>query len=147
MVHAAQYANEDGQLDSYVFWDALEKAYGFDRTTLTEVPFTIDLEGVNSIPYLFGDLTSLKKAPKLDLDGVRDLTGLFSFCESLAEVPDLHVDGELYMQGIFLGCASLKDGSVRIILGDNARVADDRDMIQRSGLTRVPFYDRAGNPV
>ena len=96
-------------------------ARGLDYTTITEIPFDIELVGTGSL---------------------RDM---FSYCSSLVSVPDMDTSQVTDMRFMFHGCSSLTDGNVRLI-GKHPNV-NTFNMITNSGLTRMPFYDAAGNPI
>ena len=72
---------------------------------------------------------------------------MFSGCSSLTSVPDLDTSRVEFMDYMFFGCSSLTDGNVRLIRKDKTKPASRSNMIDKSGLTREPFYLPDGTPI
>lgn len=144
-------------------------ARGLDYTTITEVPFDIELVGGNgnaqhlffgchkliSVPPLdtsnvwnmngmFQECGSLVTVPPLDTRNVWNAPSMFAFCNSLTSVPDLNAAKMTNVSHMFYGCSALTDGNVRLI-GKHQNVDTSR-MIGSSGLTKEPWYTADGQP-
>lgn len=142
---------------------------GLNYQTVEYLPFDIDLIGAGSARELFRGCASLKSVPNMDTTGVTNMRSMFYDCQSLTSVPEMDTSSVMNMQSMFegcsaltsvpdmdtsgvvitafmfYGCSSLTDGNVRLI--GRASPIDYRDMIDNSGLTRLPFYDTDGNPI
>lgn len=118
---------------------------GMDYTTVTEIPFDIELVDRGATQYMFQGCSSLTSAPAMDTSNVTDMGSMFRGCSSLTHVPDLDTGQVWNTSNMFRDCAALTDGNVRLI----GRLPDvvTTSMIRNSGLTREPFYDTAGNPI
>ena len=142
---------------------------GLDYRTVTEVPFAIDSSRVTDMTNMFQGCSKLEKAPVLDTRNVRNMSSMFqgcaalreaptldtrslefaaemfSGCSSLVKVPDMNTAKTVGLAAMFQDCAALTDGNVRLI-GKNPE-AVTMGMIDKSGLTREPFFDKAGKPI
>ena len=118
---------------------------GLDYKTVTEIPFEIELVGSGSAQNMFYDCAALTSVPGLDTSNVTNMTYMFYRCSSLTSVPDMDTSQVTNANSMFRYCAALTDGNVRLI-GRHPSVKTDF-MIRDSGLTRLPFYDAAGNPI
>lgn len=144
-------------------------ARGLDYQTVEEIPFDIELVGsgsawdmfsgcaalthvpdldtgqVTNMEGMFFDCPSLTTVPALDATQVTNMSYMFYNCAALTTLPDLDTGQVTDMEGMFYDCAALTDGNVRLI-GKHPSVSTT-DMITGSGLTRLPFFDAAGNPI
>ena len=120
-------------------------ARGMDYRTVTEIPFDIELVGTGSTMNMFYDCAALTHAPVMDTSQVTNMGNMFFNCSLLTSVPDMDTAQVTNVGSMFFGCASLTDGNVRLI-GRHPQV-DTAFMIDGSGLTRLPFFDAAGNPI
>lgn len=142
---------------------------GLDYRTVTEIPFAIDSSRVTGMTSMFQGCSKLEKAPVLDTRNVKNMSSMFqscaslreapaldtrslefaaemfSDCKSLVKVPDMNTAKTIGLVGMFYNCAALKDGNVRLIGRNSGAIT--MDMIKGSGLTREPFFDKAGKPV
>lgn len=138
---------EDGQ-DPYKARDWLIrtlKKYGKSVSTVEEIPFEIDSSNVTNMYGMFLSFSALKKAPRLDCSAVTNTRSMFQGCSSLESVPDLDVSNVTNSINMFYGCSALTDGNVRLI-GKHPDVTTS-GMIDKSGLTREPFFNPDGTPV
>ena len=145
-------------------------ARGLNYRNVTELPFDIELVGTGSAEYMFDGFTALKSVPPMNTTQVTNMERMFSGCKALTTVPAMNtsqVTSMYYMfndcsaltsvpamdtskvtnaQYMFRNCSALTDENVRLI-GKNPNV-DTSFMIDRSGLTKEPFYatDRLPNP-
>ena len=156
-------------------WDARDwlrsklKEYGENYQTVTEIPFEIDTGEATSMRGMFALCSSLTVVPEMDTSRVDNMAYMFSTCESLTTVPpmdtrnvtnmaymfrnarnityipDLSTGGVRSLGYMFYGCARLTDGNVRLI--GKRSFAAVGGMIERSGLTREPFYNSSGRPI
>lgn len=129
---------------SYQLLDALS-ARGLDHTTVTEIPFDIELVGSGSMYQMFNNYEALTHAPIMDTSQVTDMSNMFNRCGALTHVPDMNTSNVTRMNSMFFGCSALTNGNVRLI-GKHPEVITS-NMRLLSGLTRDPFYDADGNPV
>lgn len=111
---------------------------------LEKVP-ALDTRNVKNMSSMFQGCTSLKEAPALDTRNLEFAAEMFSGCKSLVKVPDMHTEKLVGAAEMFYNCASLKDGNVRLIGRNSGAIT--MGMIDKSGLTREPFYDKAGKPI
>lgn len=142
---------------------------GLHYRTVTEIPFAIDSSRVTDATSMFQDCARLESVPALDTRNVKNMSSMFmgckalteapaldtrnlefaaemfSDCSSLVKVPDMNTSKTVGAAAMFYKCTALKDGNVRLI-GKNPD-AITMDMIKYSGLTREPFFDKAGNPI
>lgn len=118
---------------------------GYNYQTIKYIPFEIELVGSGSARELFRDCSSLKSAPDLNTSNVTSMRSMFNSCVSLTSVPDMITSGVTNTEWMFEACSSLTDGNVRLI-GKHTSVKTT-SMITGSGLTRLPFYNTAGNPI
>ena len=143
-------------------------ARGLDYTTITEVPFEIELVGTGASQHLFYGCRELTSVPPLDTSNVTNSNGMFqlcgslvtippldtsniwnapsmfAYCNSLTSVPDMDATKMTNVSHMFTGCTALTDGNVRLI-GRNPTV-NTSSMISSSGLTREPWYNADGTP-
>lgn len=82
---------------------------------------------------------------RMDTSKSTDLRYMFQDCSKLVEVHDLATSNVVKADQMFRNCSSLTDGNVRLI-GKHPSVVTT-SMLAGSGLTRLPFYDAAGNPI
>lgn len=113
-------------------------------SSLTSVP-AMDTSKVTSMTFMFNGCSSLTSVPAMNTSNATTLRTMFQNCSSLTYIPDLQASNVGDVSYTFNGCSSLTDGNVRLI-GKKAGVVADYT-ISRSGLTRLPFYDTAGNPI
>ena len=157
-------------------WDAqmalrdILSARGLSYRTITELPFDIELVGTGTVDNLFDGFRALKSVPAMNTSQVTNMEAMFSGCSALTTVPAMNTSQVTSMYNMFNGCsaltsvpamdtsqvtnatrmfyncAALTDENVRCI-GKNPSV-DAMSMIDRSGLTKEPFYatDRLPNP-
>lgn len=142
---------------------------GLDYSTVTEIPFAIDSSRVTGMAAMFQGCKALVKAPALDTRNVKNMSSMFqgctslreapaldtrslefaaemfSGCKSLVKVPDMNTAKTVGLAEMFYNCVALKDGNVRLI-GKNSN-AITMGMIDKSGLTREPFFDKTGRPI
>ena len=142
---------------------------GLDYTTVTEIPFDIELGGTGSTASMFNGCAALTRVPDLDTSSVTamgsmfyncaalttvpamntsqvtNMYSMFNGCASLTTVPDMDTSSVTAMDSMFYNCAARTDGNVRLI-GRLPNVVTT-NMILGSGLTREPFYDADGNPI
>ena len=142
---------------------------GLDYQTVTEIPFGIDSSRVTGMTSMFQGCSGLKKAPALDTRNVKNMSGMFqgctslleapkldtrnlefaaemfSGCRSLVKVPDMNTSKTVGLAEMFYNCSALKDGSVRLIGRNSGAIT--MGMIEKSGLTREPFFDGSGRPI
>lgn len=142
---------------------------GLDYQTVTEIPFAIDSSRVTGMTAMFQGCSKLEKAPALDTRNVKNMSSMFqgcsslreapvldtrslefaaemfSDCRSLVKVPGMNTAKTIGLAEMFYNCAALKDGNVRLIGRNSGAVT--MGMIKGSGLTREPFFDKAGKPV
>ena len=111
---------------------------GLDHTTVTEVPFKIELVGTGTTSNMFRNCYALKTAPSMDTSNVTSMERMFQDCYSLTSVPDMNTSNVTNVLLMFSDCSLLTDGNVRLI-GKHPSVGTSL-MIDGSGLTREPFY-------
>ena len=112
--------------------------------SLTSVP-AMDTSGVTDMSAMFRGCSSLTSVPDMDTSQVTNMLYMFHYCSSLTSVPDMDTSQVTNMSDMFTNCSALTDGNVRLI-GRHPNV-NTGHMISGSGLTRLPFYDAAGNPI
>ena len=110
--------------------------------SITAVP-DMNTGNVTNMRSMFFGCSSLTSAPNMDTSNVTDMYGLFYNCAMITSVPDMDTSNAEDMSFMFQRCTVLTDGNVRCI-GKKIGV-DTSNMIDRSGLTRLPFYDTNGN--
>lgn len=125
-------------------WSALS-ARGLDYTTVTEIPFDIELVGTGSTIRMFWGCAALTTVPVMDTSQVTVMGSMFRYCSSLTYVPNMDTSLVTSMPYMFEDCAALTDGKVRLI-GKHPEVVTT-SMIAGSGLTRLPFYNNSGIPI
>ena len=81
--------------------------------------------------------------PEMNTSNATRMDYMFSGCSALTSVPDMNASKASKMRNMFDGCVALTDGNVKLI-GKNP-YADMANMIDNSGLTKLPFYDASGN--
>ena len=118
---------------------------GLDYATVTEIPFDIELVGTGSANNMFYGCSALTTVPEMDTSQVTNMSYMFWGCSALTYVPDMGTSQVTDTNNMFRNCPSLTDGNVRLI-GRHPNVRTS-NMILGSGLTRMPFYDAAGNPI
>ena len=136
-------------------------ARGLDYTTITEVPFDIELVGTGGAIQLFRGCASLATVPPLDTSQVTNMNGFFQECPSLVTVPPLDTSNVVYAPSMFaycrsltsvptmdaanivnvdymfVGCVALTDGNA-LLINKHPNVTTT-GMISGSGLTREPW--------
>ena len=158
-----------GDWDAYTWLREKVTEYGESYETVTELPFEIDSSQATKMASMFERFSALTVVPAMDTSRVTDMSGMFDGCSSLTTVPEMNTSRVTDMSGMFRGCSSLTsvpamdtsqvtrmrqmfdgcssltDGNVRLI--GKHRQVDTGAMINRSGLTREPFYDINGQPI
>lgn len=119
--------------------------YGTTYQTVTRLPFQLDTSGATNLYQMFMQCYALTSAPEMDTSNVTDTRHTFLQCQNLANVPDMDTSRVTNAFSMFQNCFTLTDGNVRLI-GKHPSVSTG-NMIVGSGLTRLPFYDAAGNPI
>ena len=136
-------------------------ARGLDYTTITEVPFDIELVGTGEAIQLFRGCGALTTISPLDTSQVTNMNGMFQECTSLATVPPLDTSNVVYAPSMFaycrsltsvptmnaakmtnatymfVGCVALTDGNA-LLINKHPNVTTT-GMISGSGLTREPW--------
>ena len=142
---------------------------GLFYTSVTEIPFEIELVGSGSVYSMFESCTylthvppmdtsnvtnmsrmfygcqALTTVPSMDTSNVTDMGYMFRNCYELTHVPDMYTSNVTEMNSMFRICRNLTDGNVRLI-GKHPNVGTS-NMISGAGLTREPFYNTSGNPI
>lgn len=116
----------------------------FSCSKLTSVP-DMDASKVTTTEDMFYNCSALVTAPVISAGSVTNTNGMFTGCASLTHVPDMNTVTVTNAANMFSRCSSLTNGNVRLI-GKHPSVLTS-NMITGSGLTRLPFYDTAGNPI
>ena len=144
-------------------------ARGLDYTTITEIPFDIELVGTGEATHLFRGCAALTTGPELDTLNVTNMNGMFQDCTNLTSIPPMNTSNVTNAQSMFaycrsltsvppvdaakitnvsymfVGCLALTDGNA-LLINKHPNV-NTTGMIGGSGLTREPFFDTAGNPI
>lgn len=107
--------------DAQDWLHATVQKYGQGYKTVKELPFEIDSRNATKMLYMFAD------------------------CSALTVVPDMVTSQVTNTSFMFQNCSALTDGNVRLI-GKHPNV-NTTGMITYSGLTRMPFYNSAGQPI
>ena len=111
---------------------------GLDYTTVTEVPFDIELVGTGSVRQMFYGCAALTTVPAMDTSQVTDMYALFYSCSSLTTVPDMDTGKVTNMYAMFQSCAAL----THVPDMDTSQVTDTRQMFHECpALTHVPDMD------
>lgn len=97
----------------------------------------MDTGNVTNMSYMFNGCSSLVKAPKMNTSQVTTMRTMFQICASLTFVPKMDTSKVTDMNYMFYGCSALTDGNVTLTV--KRRDATIHEMIDSSGLTRVPF--------
>lgn len=118
-------------------------ARGLDYKTVEAVPFFLDTSNVTNMDNMFHNCKALTSVPEMDTSNVTDMNRMFYGCSSLTSVPDMDTSNVTDMYRMFQNCKALTDGNVRCI-GKKIGVST-YNMIYKSGLTKLPFYDADGN--
>lgn len=144
-------------------------ARGLDYTTVTELPFDIELVGSGDALHLFYGCSALISVPPLNTINVTNMNGMFqechslvtippldtsnvvyapamfAYCSSLTSVPTMNAANMLNVTDMFTGCVALTDGNV--LLTNRNPAVNSAGMIAGSGLTREPWYNADGTPL
>lgn len=136
-------------------------ARGLDYTTVTELPFNIELVGSGNAQHLFYGCSALTSIPPFDMSQVTNANGMFqmcgslvtvppldtrnvwnapsmfAYCRSLTSVPTMDAAKMTNVTFMFYGCSSLTDGNV--LLTNRHPAVTTTNMIGSSGLTREPW--------
>lgn len=119
--------------------------YGTTYSAVVELPFLLDTSAATNLSQMFLQCSNLVTVPPMITSNVTDMSRMFEQCGKLVSVPDLATSNVTTVNSMFYHTSSLTDGNVRLIgkkSGVNVQWA-----IQGSKLTRVPFFNAAGQPI